>query len=82
VVFGTRPEHLSLASSGGIPVQVIVLEPTGMDTFIACRHDKLDIAAVFRERHDFAPGTQLHLVPDLARAHLFDAQTGQRIPQP
>jgi multiple sugar transport system ATP-binding protein len=56
------------------------MEPTGMDTFIACRHRGIDIAAVFRERHDFAPGTPVHLVPDLSRAHLFDAQTGQRIP--
>jgi multiple sugar transport system ATP-binding protein len=79
VVFGTRPEHLSLASEGGIPAQVVVMEPTGMDTFIACRHEGTDIAAVFRERYDFAPGTAVHLVPDLARAHLFDAQTGQRI---
>jgi multiple sugar transport system ATP-binding protein len=81
IVFGTRPEHLSLSGAGGIPAEVVVLEPTGMDTFIACRHHGMDIAAVFRERHDFAPGTSLHLVPDLARSHLFDAQTGQRIPQ-
>jgi multiple sugar transport system ATP-binding protein len=79
VVFGTRPEHLSLASEGGIPAQVVVLEPTGMDTFIACRHHGTDIAAVFRERYDFAPGTNVHLVPDLTRAHLFDAQSGQRL---
>jgi multiple sugar transport system ATP-binding protein len=79
VVFGTRPEHLSLASEGGIPAQVVVLEPTGMDTFIACRHQGTDIAAVFRERYDFAPGTNVHLVPDLSRAHLFDAQSGQRL---
>src|SRR3569623_2027695 len=80
VVFGTRPEHLSLAQSGGIPAQVVVVEPTGMDTFIACRHEGIDLSAVFRERYDFAPGTHIHLVPDLSRAHLFDAQTGQRIP--
>jgi multiple sugar transport system ATP-binding protein len=79
IVFGTRPEHLTLASEGGIPASVVVMEPTGMDTFIACRHHGMDLAAVFRERHDFAPGTTVHLVPDLSRAHLFDAQTGQRI---
>jgi multiple sugar transport system ATP-binding protein len=28
---------------------------------------------VFRERHDFAPGSTIHRLPDLARAHLFDA---------
>lgn len=80
VVFGARPEHLALASEGGIPTQVVVLEPTGMDTFIACRHEGIDIAAVVRERHQFAPGTPIHLVPDLERSHLFDAETGQRIP--
>jgi multiple sugar transport system ATP-binding protein len=80
IVFGTRPEHLTLASAGGIPANVVVLEPTGMDTFIACRHEGTPISAVFRERYDFAPGTPVHLVPDLSRAHLFDAQTGQRIP--
>jgi multiple sugar transport system ATP-binding protein len=79
IIFGTRPEHLTLANEGGIPASVVVMEPTGMDTFIACRHHGMDIAAVFRERHDFAPGTTVHLVPDLSRAHLFDAQSGQRI---
>jgi multiple sugar transport system ATP-binding protein len=31
---------------------------------------------VFRERYDFAPGSTIHLLPDLERAHLFDAATG------
>ena len=79
VVFGTRPEHLMLADSGGIPAQVVVMEPTGMDTFVACRHEGVELSAVFRERHDFAPGSTIHLVPDQARAHLFDASTGQRL---
>ena len=79
IVFGTRPEHLTLADSGGIAARVIVMEPTGMDTFIACRHEGVDLSAVFRERHDFAPGSTVHLLPDLQRAHLFDAGTGQRL---
>ena len=79
VVFGTRPEHMTLADAGGLAVQVVVMEPTGMDTFIACRHDGVDLAAVFRERHDFAPGSTIRLQPDLQRAHLFDAGSGQRL---
>ena len=79
VIFGTRPEHLTLADAGGIPARVVVMEPTGMDTFIACRHGGVDLAAVFRERHDFAPGSTIHLLPDLQRAHLFDAGTGRRL---
>jgi multiple sugar transport system ATP-binding protein len=79
VIYGTRPEHLTLGTEGGIPVEVVVMEPTGMDTFIACRHHGLDLSAVFRERHDFAPGTRLNLMPDLSRAHLFDAASGRRL---
>jgi len=79
VIFGTRPEHMTLASTGGIAARVVVMEPTGMDTFIDCRHEDVGFAAVFRERHDFAPGSIIHLLPDLQRAHLFDAQTGQRL---
>jgi multiple sugar transport system ATP-binding protein len=79
VVFGTRPEHLTLSDNSGIPAHVVVMEPTGMDTFVACRHGGVDLSAVFRERHDFAPGSTIHLLPDRQRAHLFDAETGQRL---
>ncbi|CAN7711882.1 sn-glycerol-3-phosphate ABC transporter ATP-binding protein UgpC [Variovorax sp. LjRoot84] len=79
VVYGTRPEHLTLADGSGIPARVAVMEPTGMDTFVSCRHEGAELSAVFRERHDFAPGTTIHLQPDLQRAHLFDAGTGERL---
>ena len=36
-------------------------------------------SAVFRERHDFTPGSTIHLQPDLAHAHLFDADSGTRL---
>jgi multiple sugar transport system ATP-binding protein len=76
VTFGTRPEHLTLSDSEGIPVQVVTVEPTGADTFVACRHQGAEVAAVFRERHDFRPGSTIRLQPDLTRSHLFDATTG------
>ncbi len=79
VVLGTRPEHLALVGEGGIPSRVVVMEPTGMDTFVACRHEGVELAAVFRERHDFAPGSTIRLQPDAQRAHLFDASTGERL---
>ncbi|MEO8923133.1 MAG: sn-glycerol-3-phosphate ABC transporter ATP-binding protein UgpC [Caldimonas sp.] len=79
VVLGTRPEHLQLANEGGIATRVVVLEPTGADTFVAGRHGATDVSAVFRERYAFAPGSTIHLQPDLQRAHLFDAGSGQRL---
>jgi len=79
VLFGTRPEHLMLGEGGGIPAKVVVLEPSGMDTFVVCRHEDIELAAIFRERHNFAPGSTVHLLPDLKRAHLFDAASGRRL---
>jgi multiple sugar transport system ATP-binding protein len=80
VVYGTRPEHLELAAEGqGIPTQVAVVEPTGADTLVSCRHRGTEVAVVFRERHAFKPGSTIHLQPDLQRAHLFDAASGQRL---
>lgn len=79
VIYGTRPEHLSIVDQGGIAVKVAVLEPTGMDTFVDCRHEGQVIDAVFRERCDFVPGSVIRLQPDVQRAHLFDPDTGGRL---
>jgi multiple sugar transport system ATP-binding protein len=82
VIFGTRPEHLLLVDAGRggtIPTEVVVIEPTGADTFVSCRHHGVDLAVVFRERHSFKPGSTIHLQPDPARAHLFDAASGRRL---
>ena len=37
-------------------------------TLNPCRHEGTDLSAVFRERHDFAPGSTVHLLPDPQRA--------------
>ena len=81
VIFGTRPEHLTLATDArtGIATQVAVVEPTGADTFVACRHGGRELAVVFRDRQAFVPGSTIHLQPDPARAHLFDANSGRRL---
>jgi multiple sugar transport system ATP-binding protein len=79
VVFGTRPEHLVLANGSGIAAQVAVVEPTGADTFVSCRHQGAELSVVFRERHQFSPGSTIHLQPDLAHAHLFDADSGRAL---
>ena len=81
VLFGTRPEHLALGANGneGIGVQVAVVEPTGADTFVVCRHQGRDLAVVFHDRHVFVPGSTIRLLPDLNRSHLFDAGSGRRL---
>jgi len=79
VVFGIRPEHLSLGD-GGIAAEVVVVEPTGSEVQINARlAGGGEIVAVFRERHMFKPGEKIGLKPQPGLIHLFDAATGQRL---
>lgn len=78
VVYGVRPEHLMLgASGGGIQTRVAVVEPTGANTEVYSRFCNVELTAVFRERHDFAAGDSIRLIPDHEHTHLFDAESGQ-----
>jgi multiple sugar transport system ATP-binding protein len=80
VVFGIRPEHLSLTESGGFPAQVVVIEPTGSETHVVLRLGGREITAVFRERHAFTPGQEVRLLPQPDLIHIFDADSGERLP--
>jgi multiple sugar transport system ATP-binding protein len=78
LTYGIRPEHLDLADDG-FEAEVIVIEPTGSETQLFARLGQQEIVAIFRERHDFAPGQKIRLKPRAPVAHLFDASSGQRI---
>jgi multiple sugar transport system ATP-binding protein len=79
VVYGIRPEHLTPSNGSGLPVKVEVVEPTGANTFVYAELSGAQICGVFSERQGFTPGSMLHLMPQLDRVHLFDAETGQRL---
>lgn len=78
VVYGVRPEHLMLGAGGnGIQTRVAVVEPTGANTEVYSKFCNVELTSVFRERHDFAAGDSINLIPDHAHTHLFDAESGQ-----
>ena len=80
VLYGIRPEHFSLAATGvGMPGDIVVVEPTGADTQVFCRIAGQEVMAMFRDRVTSHPGERIALMPDLSKAHLFDAQSGARI---
>jgi multiple sugar transport system ATP-binding protein len=80
VIYGTRPEHLGLAADGGgVPATVIVVEPTGADTYVFADIAGTQICAVFTERHTFQPGQVIPLQPQLDVVHLFDAASGEAL---
>jgi multiple sugar transport system ATP-binding protein len=78
VVYGIRPEHWTL-SDAGVAAEVVVVEPTGSETMVLARIAGDDVVGVFRERVQAAPGSTIHIAPDVARVHLFDAESGQRL---
>jgi multiple sugar transport system ATP-binding protein len=78
VLFGTRPEHLGIGGEG-LPAEVVVVEPTGADTQLYCEVGGHDIVVVLRDRTSCRAGDRIHLVPDLSKAHVFDAASGQRL---
>jgi multiple sugar transport system ATP-binding protein len=77
-VYGIRPEHFALADSG-IPVEIVVIEPTGSEMQIVARLGEQEIVCVFRERLKARPGETIHVAPDVGLVHLFDEATGQRL---
>ncbi len=78
VVYGIRPEHLELANDG-FPAKIAVIEPTGSETMVVVRMGETEMVALFRERHQFAPGQTVHLRPRVEQVHLFDSESGQRV---
>ena len=78
VLYGLRPEHCAQGAAG-LPVEVVVVEPTGADTQLYCRFNGQEVTATIRDRTDCRPGDRIHLAPDPVRAHLFDAASGKRL---
>ena len=78
VVYGIRPEHFALSASG-VPMEVVVVEPTGSETQVVLRAGGQDLVCVFRERITAKPGETIHVQPDPALIHLFDQEKGQRL---
>ncbi|MCE6968338.1 sn-glycerol-3-phosphate ABC transporter ATP-binding protein UgpC [Cereibacter sphaeroides] len=78
VTYGIRPEHIQVGP-GGIPVKVVVLEPTGSETQIFARSGGELIDAIVKDRIQAPPGDEIGYHIDPARVHLFDRQSEKRI---
>ena len=77
-VYGVRPEHLTVAPNG-FPVTVSVIEPTGSETHLLARLGEENLVITLRDRVDASPGDTIHLLPDLAKLHMFDTSAGTRL---
>jgi multiple sugar transport system ATP-binding protein len=79
VLYGMRPEHFALVERDGLPAEVVVVEPTGADTQLFCKFNGQELTSLVRDRVSCRAGDRIALLPDPARAHLFDAASGQRL---
>ena len=78
VTFGVRPEHLVI-SPDGIPVEVVVVEPTGSETQVNVKSGQHEFVCLFRDRLLPKPGETIRVSPLPEHVHLFDAETGRRL---
>jgi multiple sugar transport system ATP-binding protein len=77
-IYGVRPEHFRLTSDG-IPVEVVVVEPTGTETQVVVKCGGQEMICVWRERIAARPGETIRIRPDPAVVHLFDEVSGRRL---
>ena len=79
IVIGIRPEHLEICDTG-IEARVSVVEPTGTETLVFAKHGGEELVAMFRDRHAFASGETVTLMSRKGTVHVFDPESGKRIP--
>ncbi len=86
IIVGMRPESLSVEPSGGLDVNIDVVEELGSESYLYCSEMKNgepdpDTPVVVRTEglSNAKVGDRLSLVPDRASMHLFDAETGLRL---
>jgi multiple sugar transport system ATP-binding protein len=79
VQLGLRPEHIQFSADARWRAEVMLVEPTGADTFVVLKTVTGNITA--RTAPDVAVrvGDLVGLHFDPAHAHWFDAQTGMRV---
>ena len=78
-VYGIRPEYIRLNPDSGIEARVHLVEPMGSETQVSVRLGETPLVCTFRERVNARPGDIIRIMPDRSLAHVFDAETGQRM---
>ncbi len=80
VVYGIRPEHLKVVPDAtGLAARVVIVEPTGPEIHIYAEMAGVEVCVVTSDRVMPKPGSEIGLMPQLDRVHLFDAATGRTL---
>src|SRR5438309_1804007 len=83
VALGMRPEHLLPSPDGVLEFDIEMAEPLGADTLLHGRFGEArELVTVRQGGHVLAkPGEKRRFSIGATRLHLFDSQTGKRIPE-
>jgi multiple sugar transport system ATP-binding protein len=83
ITLGLRPEAFEVAAEG-IPAVVEVVEELGADSYVFCLSEvggsEVRLTARANARHAPQRGDRIALRPVAGEAHLFDPETGERLP--
>ena len=86
VIFGIRPEHITLAKDGGLKFIVTNVERLGNETIVygklgdqlgefTMKDEGNSIVVKVIDRDDIAPGDVVYAEPNAGKVHFFDAET-------
>jgi multiple sugar transport system ATP-binding protein len=78
VLLGVRPENI-LRDASGHPAQVLVVEPTGPETFVILNVFGQELVATLRDETIPSPGETLNIAFQPGKLHVFDPGTGWRL---
>jgi len=79
VMYGIRPEHCALTGVGGLPSEVVVVEPTGAETELLIQAGQAQLILVTHGRTAVNPGDRVGLAVTPGKVHVFDQGTGNRL---
>ncbi|TQI80093.1 carbohydrate ABC transporter ATP-binding protein (CUT1 family) [Serratia fonticola] len=84
VVYAIRPEQVNVVNegeqSGALKATITAIENTGSDMQLFCNTGGGAFTSVFKQRLDVREGETVWLQPKLAGIHIFDAESGLRVP--
>lgn len=81
VLFGIRPENVSVSLEGGVPAKIDIVEHLGKETIVYCKiaGKEENVIASVPVDHTLKAGMDIFLHIDMNKAHLFDAATEQSV---
>ena len=76
---GVRPEDLKPAEEGGIPGQVRLVEALGNEKLVYADAGEMSLIARYDSHMAVEPGQRVRWVPNPAKLHLFDRESGRNL---